>query len=226
MRSKTYEKPKSYKISNIKDIPDNFKHLVKDGDMVYVVPADGCCGPNCAAAFLFKDEVFGPKLRRAMNIFFSNHWYNRYQYLSQCSPKHPFERRVKGEKISYTDPIKLIEYLKNSDDAEYMWSDSEGLAIIADMYQIKIKIITTKGMHDDKPTENWIYPDLKMAEFAELKGVDIDDMVLLHENDVHFNLVVAGDSDLATQGSLSYTGSTLVPLLLQQKMKLLIVKKR
>ena len=92
----------------------------------------------------------------------------------------------------------------NSDDAEYMWSDSEDLAIIADMYQMKIKIITTKGMHDDQPTVNWIYPDPRMAEFAELKDVEIDDMVLLHENDLHFNLVVAGDSDLATQGSLSY----------------------
>ena len=53
--------PKSYKIPNIKDVPNNCKHLVKQGDVIYVVPGDGCCGPNCGAAFLFKDEVFGPK---------------------------------------------------------------------------------------------------------------------------------------------------------------------
>ena len=37
-----------------------------------------------------------------------------------------------------------------------------------------------------------------------MKDVKIDDMVLLHEDDLHFNLIVAKDSDLATMGSLSY----------------------
>ena len=72
------------------------------------------------------------------------------------------------------------------------------------MYQIKIKIITTKGEKDDKPTVNLIHPDQKMAKFAELRNVDLGEMVIFHEDDSHFNLVVAGDSDLATLGSLSY----------------------
>jgi hypothetical protein len=37
-----------------------------------------------------------------------------------------------------------------------------------------------------------------------LKDVDMDEMVLLHENDSHFNLVVNKESDLAAFGSLSY----------------------
>ena len=43
-----------------------------------------------------------------------------------------------------------------------------------------------------------------MAKFAELKDVVLDDMVILHENDSHFNLVVSKNSNLATLGSLSY----------------------
>ena len=39
----------------------------------------------------------------------------------------------------------LLEYLSTSDDASYLWSDSEDLSVIADMYQVKIKVITTKG---------------------------------------------------------------------------------
>ena len=31
-----------------------------------------------------------------------------------------------------------------------------------------------------KPTLNWIYPDESMAKYAEIKNVDIEDMVLLH----------------------------------------------
>ena len=204
-KKKVSKAPKSYNIPNIKDVPNNCKHLVKQSDVIYVVPGDGCCGPNCGAAFLFKDEVFGPKLRKAMNFFFANHWYDRYQHLTQCSPGHPFVRKVKGENISFTDPVELIKYFKTSEDAAlYMWSDSEDFAILADMYQINIKVITTKGLNDEHPTVNWIYPDRKMVEFAELENVKLDDMVVLHEEDSHFNLVIAGDSDLAMHGSLSY----------------------
>jgi hypothetical protein len=110
---------------------------------------------------------------------------------------------VKGEEKSFTDPIELMKYLKTSEDAEYMWSDSEDFAILADMYQINIKIITIDG-RGGKPSFNWVYPHAKMAKYAELKNVDLEDMVLLHEKDTHFNLVVHGESDLATQGSLSY----------------------
>ena len=85
-----------------------------------------------------------------------------------------------------------------------MWSDCEDLVVIADMYQMCIKIITTKGTYDDNPTINWIYPDKDLEKEAELSNVEIKDMVLFHENDAHFNLVVAKDSNLATMGSISY----------------------
>ena len=42
-----------YKIPNIREIPANCKHLVKEHDVLYVVPGDGACGPNCGAALLF-----------------------------------------------------------------------------------------------------------------------------------------------------------------------------
>ena len=42
-----------------------------------------------------------------------------------------------------------------------------------------------------------------MKEFAELKNVDIDTMVLFHENDCHFNLVISKHSELALKGSIT-----------------------
>ena len=51
-----------------------------------------------------------------------------------------------------------------------------------------------------------------MKEFAELKDVKIDDIVLLHENDTHFNLIIAKDNELAKFGSLSYM-TNIVPLM-------------
>ena len=191
------------RVPNVRSIPENCKHLFGKDDVLYAVPGDGLCGPNCAAALLFHDELFGPKLRKRMNSFFVKHWHRRYQYISQCSPGHPFKRKTREEDVEFTDPKELLDFLKFSSKAEYMWSDSEDLAIISDMYQIKIKIVTTKGLKDDKPATNWIHPDESLKVFAELKNVEMVNLVLLHENDNHFNLIISKDSDLAVLGSLS-----------------------
>ena len=85
-----------------------------------------------------------------------------------------------------------------------MWSDSEDLSIISDLFQIKIKVITRNRRGNGDPTVNWINPDEEMKEYADLKHVDINEMVLIHDDDSHFNLIVAEDSELATKGSLSF----------------------
>ena len=78
-----------------------------------------------------------------------------------------------------------------------MWSDSEDLSIIADLYQMKIKVITTKGIDDKNPIVNWIYPDQEMKKYSEFNKVEMNDMTLLHQDVCHFNLVVSKNTDLA-----------------------------
>ena len=78
------------------------------------------------------------------------------------------------------------------------------MVIIADMYQVIIKIVTTKGSKDSNPSVNWIHPDKDMEKFAELRNVELNNLVLLHEFDSHFNLIISKDSELAKNGSLSY----------------------
>ena len=50
---------------------------------------------------------------------------------------------------------------------------------------------------------NLIYPDAGLKKFAHLKGVELGEMTLLHEDNVHFNLIIDQKSDLAVLGSLS-----------------------
>ena len=88
-----------------------------------------------------------------------------------------------------TSPFLLNESALHSEEADFMWSDSEDLSVLSDMYQVKIKIIKTKGEKDTNPTINWITPDEELKEDAELQNVDIEDMVLLHTNDCHFDLI-------------------------------------
>ena len=191
-------------IPNIKEVPQAVKHLVKEEDVVYQVPGDGACLLNSAAAFFFHDEVFGPKLRRRINEFFVQHYTKKYKTLSPCSESSPFKiEKANGEQISFTNTEKLFEFLLNP-ESEYMWSDGIELVLLADMYQVNIKIITMKGIADQNPNVNWVHPDKEMEAFAELKNVEQDDLVLLHEAETHFNLVISRDSDLAKQGCLSY----------------------
>ena len=190
------------RFGNFRNIPDECRDLVDKDDIVYVVLGDGSCAPRSAAAWLFHDESLGPQLRRKMNFFMAQNWYRKYQYLTPCSEESPFVKQIKGKNISFTDPKKVIEFLKTSPEAAYMWSDSEDLVTIADMYQIRIKVITI-NRHDQTPTINWIYPDEDLKDVAELKNVELKDMVLLHEEESHYNLVISKNCDLALLGSIS-----------------------
>ena len=57
-----------FKVPNLKNIPPGCRHLVNQGDIAYVFPGDVACCPNCAAAFFFYDEVFGPNEFLTNNI--------------------------------------------------------------------------------------------------------------------------------------------------------------
>ena len=97
------------KVPNLKDVPAGCRQHVNDGDLVYVVPGDGACCPNCAAAFFFQDEVFGPKLRMRMNEFFVKHWKRKYKTLCPCSTEEPFVRKTQNGEVSYTEPEELFK---------------------------------------------------------------------------------------------------------------------
>ena len=204
-QSNKVEKIVINKVPNIKPVPSNLSHLVNKGDKVYVVPGDGSCAPSSVSAFLFGDEIYGRQLKQKMNRFMAEHWEKKYKYKTGCSKESPFIRNIGGGgNVVFTDSEKLIEYLTRSPEATFMWSDSEDLAIIADMFQVRIKVITTRGETDNNPTVNWIFPDEEMVEYADIKNVVESEIVLIHENESHFDLIVAEDSTLATKGSLSF----------------------
>ena len=52
-------------------------------------------------------------------------------------------------------------------------------------------------------TVNWIGPDPEMKAFQILPEGTVPDMTLIHYDEVHYNLVISKDSDLATVGTLS-----------------------
>ena len=61
--------------------------------------------------------------------------------------------------MKFTDQDNFVKFLKESEEAAFMWTENEDLPILSDLYPIKIKVITTNEIDDKAVTENWIYPD-------------------------------------------------------------------
>ena len=194
-------------------LPEYLHHLPKDVEKevgkdfyIYKVPGDGLCAINAVAAHIFEDEVFGPMLRMSMNEHIVK---NRYYYQNKgynATKDSPFKRKVgNGLDVSFYDNEALYSFLKNKKDATYIWSDSEDLLAICNMYQTKIKVIS-KSINNNKSSSQvfWIYPDPLLEQQAIVGPGKIPVITLLHMRDIHFDLIIHKDSRLATEGSVSY----------------------
>ena len=186
---------------NVVELPDNVKNLVDEGDLQFLVPPNGACAPNAGAAHLFQDPKFGPKFRMTMNNFIADRWFFYQQKIS-----FPYVRKigVKGDFVRFEigEEQKFRHFLRTK-RAAYLWSDSEDLQVMSNLYQMKIMVITTKGEQDAHPTVNWIGPDPELDDYKLLPGGAVQDMKLLHYDELHYNLIISKSSDLAKNGVLS-----------------------
>ena len=176
---------------NIQPVPGNIKHLVKSNDFMLCVRADGACGFNSTAGHILEDPKQGPKLRRVINI----HTCDRWQYY-QDKYQFPYKRQIgaSGEYVVFKDENELLEFLRNDERADFLWTDSQELLAIANLYQVTIKVITTKGLDDKNPITNIITPDPDMKQYALLPPGVVPDMTLIHFENNHFNLLVSSES--------------------------------
>ena len=132
-----------------------------------------------------------------MNDHITKYW-SHYQ----TKIDFPYEREVgnTGDKVYFKfKALKdLLDFLSNDERATYLWSDYEELHAISNLYQIKIKVISLASP-DSIPVVNMIGPEPELAPFANLPAGVVPDMVLLHSNNSHFDLVVHKESRLLNQ---------------------------
>ena len=96
--------------------------------------------------------------------------------------------------VVFDHPEQYVEFLLKNPDASLLWSDTEEFIAISNLYQMEIKIITTKGPDDTKPHLNIIQPDPELEKSAILPVGKVPVMVLLHSSDSHFDLIVSRTS--------------------------------
>ena len=105
---------------------------------------------------------------------------------------------MRGEFVSFKvgEESKFCEFLR-TERAKLLWTDSEDLQVLANLYQMQIKIITTRGDQDQNPRVNFIGPDPDMKAYKMLPEGSVPEMTLIHYENLHYNLVISKDSDLA-----------------------------
>ena len=186
---------------NVSKIPQNIQHLVKRGSLQYLIPSDGSCGIKSGATHIFRDPKYGEDFRKLIN----NHMADRWDYYKN-KVEFPYIRKVgvSGETVEFkVGEEQMFRDFLRSEKSTYLWTDSEDLQAMSNLYQMMIKIITTKGDNDTNSRVNWIGPDPELSAFKMLPEGIVPEMVLIHYEDVHYNLVIDADSDLAQFGALS-----------------------
>ena len=194
------EKNQEYKVlkPHLRELPTAVRKLLGEKFVLFPVDGDGACGPRSFAAWIYEDPTLGPHLARNMNRLFLKHWdywSNKFAY--------PFIRNVGcGKKVICENEKELFEFFLDSEEGAYMWRGHEDFTIIANAYQIRITIITIKGMHDKNPETKIIEPNPDFQKYSEVAPGTIKDMIILHEHNVHYSLIIPRDCRLAENGSL------------------------
>ena len=189
------------KHENVTEIPTNIKHLVDEGSLQFLVPPDGACAINAGAAHLFREPKYGPELRLVLNNHLADRWsiykdHVSFPYVRKVGVQGNFVRFETGEEE------RFCEFLRSKESA-YLWSDNLDLQLMCNLYQMQIKIITTKGSEDPHPIVSWLCPNPELKKFQLLPAGPVPIMTLIHYDEKHFNLVISKDHELFKTGTLS-----------------------
>ena len=191
-------KPKDISKPNMrqgfKELPDRLKkHFPKD-HVVLLVKPDGTCGVACGAAHIFAQASKAKQFRREISKHIVANW-----AFYQNKVDFPYERQVGvgGKTVLFSDPIDFLSFLQTQ-DADLLWTDSEEIQAICNMYQVPASVVKVTGGEDDRPTIFQVGPDKDILELALsntslVRPGTVPPMHLLLEG-AHYSLVIPRES--------------------------------
>ena len=105
---------------------------------------------------------------------------------------------VGSKSVTFENETEYIEFLKNDPRSGLLWMDHQGLQIVANAYQMNIHIFTVTVKGEGRWTH--LVPDKRLEAFNKKeKNILVDDMWLIHQDEVHFDLIIHKDSVIANQ---------------------------
>ena len=75
---------------------------------------------------------------------------------------------------------------------------------VSKMYQVPVHILTTGVQGKEEPKARWTHvePDTMLRSFRQVE-FELPDMWLMHVDNIHFDLTIRKDNDLAKEGSIN-----------------------
>ena len=177
-----------------RQIPDSLKeHFPKNHVLLNIKP-DGLCGVTCGSAHIFAQPSEGKDFRRVINKYIVSHWeYCKYQV------SFPYERQVgvEGKFVKFNDPMEFQNFLQ-SPEADFLWTDSEEIQIMCNMYQMGATIVKMAENGKNPPTILHAGPDddikkLGLPNTVQIKPGKVPHMYLLLKG-AHYDLAVPKDT--------------------------------
>ena len=167
--------------------------------IIYKAKADGACASNCTAIHVHHEQNLGPYVRRNVNEYIIKFWPFFKAYY-----KFPHKQMVGTKSKCFMDEEEYLNFLKNDPTSGWMWMDHIDLQVVANLYQMKIHILSTNISGLEEPKARWTYlvPDERLKEFKIVNGESLD-MFLMHVSDIHYDLIVHKNSILATEGDIT-----------------------
>ena len=138
--SQTSTKIKS--LSNkISKVDEDHLPFLKGFNLRYRATPDGACVTNSTAVHIFEDEDEGPKLKRIVNNYIADNWDNYFVYKIPLPYTETVGVGEHSKTITKTTKDELLEFLR-SEESLLVFSDTQELLAIANIFNIKINIFT------------------------------------------------------------------------------------
>ena len=194
--------------SNVFDLPPNHTYELShhfQGDLVgYRIPGDGACFYGSCAAHIYQDEKQVDHLRRLCHFYLVQNW----DYYKLFIP-FPFTEKVgvgsASYRVCFEDEEELKGFFLREESLKCFSTSNLDYAIICNMFNITISVFTYGNIYnyDEGLRLTVMTPDPVMAEHSPYVDPSIQDMILYHADDSHYDLLVFKASNLAVHGSIS-----------------------
>ena len=211
-KKKSKEKKEKSLETGVENVPENVKvidkslddrfveaGLKRDDHRIFKVKADGACASNSVAAHCHGDSNLGPYVRRNVNDYICKNWKHFQQFIT-----FPLTETAGSTNFTFENENEYLNFLKNDSRSGKLWANHEVLQVVANMYNIKIHILTTHIPSNKGVISRWTHlvPDRRLESGHQNRSFMLNDMWLIHENNTHFDLIVRKDSILSQKDGL------------------------
>ena len=185
-----------YSKSGIVEIDEKYHELVGGHNIKVPSLMNGNCQGASKATILFADASQGPELSTRENKYLVEHW-DRFR----DSVAFPHWIKVGGgEDMKFENEKEFLAYLSGDPESNYMWGDHQQLQITANLYNVKINILSIDGEGNGTIQSQPFVPDSRLDEFALLsaEGTEMRELWLQYSNGNHYDALVKQDHPVLT----------------------------